>query len=125
MSGRGLLSRIGTGERRPDVVSSVVAHLRDMLNTRQGESVTVPGYGLVDFQDIVHAMPEAIGTLQKAIRATVLEYEPRLRNVSVRHVPGEDPLTLRFEIVARLTDAARTVVRVQTELNAAGRFDVD
>ncbi|MBZ0116351.1 MAG: type VI secretion system baseplate subunit TssE [Sandaracinaceae bacterium] len=125
MSARGFLSRLASGDRRQDVVSSVVAHLNAMLNTRAGESVTVPDYGLMDFQDVVHTMPEAIGTIQQCIRATILKYEPRLKNVSVRFVPGEDPLILRFEVVARLSDARRSVVRLQTAMVPGGRINVD
>ena len=63
MAGRGLLSRI---ERRRDVlaqldaVESITEHLRVLLNTRKGESVTAPGFGVVDFTDLVHTFPAAI-----------------------------------------------------------------
>lgn len=122
---RGLLSRLATGSRKADVVSSVVAHLADMLNTRVGESVTVPDYGLVDFADVCHNMPEAIGAIQQSIRATILKYEPRLRNVSVRFVPGDDPLKVSFEVVARLADTRRSVVRLRTAMNAGGHMSVE
>ena len=125
MSSRGLLSRLESGVRQNDTVSSVVDHLRDMLNTPQGESVTVPDYGLVDFADVCHNMPEAIGAIQQSIRATILKYEPRLRNVSVRFVPSEDPLSVRFEVVARLADSRRSVVRLRTALNSGGQMTVD
>jgi type VI secretion system protein len=96
-----------------------------MLNTRTGESVTVPDYGLVDFQDVVHNMPEAIGTIQQSIRATILKYEPRLKNVSVRFVPGEDPLILRFEITAQPADRnARGVLRFRTQMKPGGKVEV-
>ena len=52
-------------------------------------------------------MPEAIGAIQQSIRATILKYEPRLKNVSVRFVPSEDPLSVRFEVVARLKERLR------------------
>ncbi len=107
------------------MVSSVVDHLRVMLNTRQGESATVPDFGLVDFSDVCHNMPEAIGAIQQSIRATILKYEPRLKNVSVRFVPSEDPLVVRFEVVARLADARRSVVRLRTALTAGGHVQVD
>lgn len=123
--GRGLLSRLRNGERSPDTVGSVVAHLRDLLNTRVGDAATVPDYGLIDFSDLCHNFPEAISYLQQSIRATILKYEPRLRNVSVRFVPDEDPLVVRFEIVARLADDRRSVVRLKTACDAAGRFSVD
>ncbi len=125
MSSRGLLSRLATGSRSNDTVSSVVDHLRDMLNTPKGESVTVPDYGLVDFADVCHTMPEAIGAIQQSIRATILKYEPRLRNVSVRFVPSEDPLQVRFEVVARLADSRRSVVRLRTAMCSGGHMTVD
>jgi len=125
MSSRGLLSRLASGARQNDTVSSVVDHLRDMLNTPQGESVTVPDYGLVDFADVCHNMPEAIGAIQQSIRATILKYEPRLRNVSVRFVPSEDPLQVRFEVVARLADSRRSVVRLRTAMSSGGHITVD
>ena len=62
---RGFLSRLGTGERRPDEVRSIVNHLRVLLNTRVGDAVTVPDYGLADFSEIVHNFPEAIGQIQQ------------------------------------------------------------
>ena len=122
---RGLLSRLSTGSRQSDTISSVVDHLRDMLNTPQGEALTVPDYGLIDFADVCHNMPEAIGAIQQSIRATILKYEPRLRNVSVRFVPSEDPLQVRFEVVARLADSRRSVVRLRTAMNAGGHMTVD
>lgn len=122
---RGLLSRLSTGARSNDTISSVVDHLRDMLNTPQGESLTVPDYGLIDFADVCHNMPEAIGAIQQSIRATILKYEPRLRNVSVRFVPSEDPLQVRFEVVARLADSRRSVVRLRTAMNTGGHMTVD
>lgn len=122
---RGLLSRLATGSRKADTVSSVVDHLANMLNTRVGESVTVPDYGLVDFSDVCHNMPEAIGAIQQSIRATILKYEPRLRNVSVRFVPSEDPLKVQFEVVARLADTRRSVVRLRTALNAGGHMSIE
>jgi type VI secretion system protein len=125
MGSRGLLSRLASGARRTDVVSSVVDHLKDMLNTRTGESVTVPDFGVVDFADVCHNMPEAIGAIQQSIRATILKYEPRLKNVSVRFVPSEDPLVLRFEVVARLADARRSVVRLRTNLEPGGFIRVE
>lgn len=125
MSSRGLLSRLSTGRRQNDTVSSVVDHLRDMLNTPQGEAVTVPDYGLVNFADVCHNMPEAIGAIQQSIRATILKYEPRLKNVSVRFVPSEDPLQVRFEVVARLNDTRRSVVRLRTAMSSGGHMTVE
>jgi len=129
VAGRGLLSRIeseeGTSTRDVDVSTSIVEHLRVLLNTRKGDSVTVPNFGVVDFTDLVHSFPSAVQTLQATIRATVLEYEPRLRNISVRHVPDEDPLVLRFEITAQPADRnARGVLRFRTQMTPGGKVEV-
>jgi type VI secretion system protein len=126
---RGLLSRIearlGGTERGSDISQSIVEHLRVLLNTRKGGSATVPGFGIVDFTDLVHAFPASIQTLQSAIRATVLEFEPRLRNVSVRHLPDEDPLVLRFEITAQLVgQGARGGLRFRTQVSPGGKVEV-
>lgn len=125
MGQRGLLSRLGTGQRKVDTVESVLEHLRVLLNTCAGESVTVPDFGLMDFSDIVHELPHGIHKIQQSIRSVILKYEPRLRNVSVRFVPDEEPLVLRFEVVARLNDKSRSVVRLQTKMSSGGHFKVD
>lgn len=129
MPGRGLLSRIsakGPSAARPiDEVESIVEHLRVLLNTRQGEGPTVPDFGVIDFTDLVHAFPDAIQTLQRAIRATILQYEPRLKNVTVRHIKDDEVLVLKFEITAQMARAgARGVLRFQTQITAGGKIDV-
>lgn len=101
-------------------------HLRVLLNTRRGESASAPGFGVVDFNDFVHSLPASVQTLQAAIRATILEYEPRLKNVSVRHVTDDDPLALRFEITAHPAHKGlRGVLRFQTKVRPGGQFDID
>ena len=91
--GRGLLSRMTSNRTGPgpvDEIDSIVEHLRALLNTRQGEAASVPDFGIMDFTDLVHAFPEGIAVLQRSIRATILQFEPRLKNVTVRHVREED-----------------------------------
>jgi len=126
MSGRALLSRIGARDTRAlDPVASIAAHLRALLNTRRGDSVTAPDFGILDFADVVHEFPGGIQHLAKSIRSTVLQYEPRLKNVAVRHVPDESPLALRFEITAQVAEGktARTL-RFATTVKPGGRVDV-
>lgn len=125
MSGRGLLSRIASSGEPTDEVSSIVEHLRVLLNTREGEAPCALSFGVVDFSDVVHAMPGTIPTLVRSIKATIGEYEPRLKNVSVRHVSEDGALVLRFEISAQLADSktARTL-RFATTVRPGGRFDV-
>jgi len=124
MGQRGLLTRLGTGQRALDKVESITEHLKVILNTRAGESATVPDFGLMDLTDSMHQMPQGVHAIQQAIRDVILKYEPRLRSVSVRYAPGDELLVLRFEIVARLKDETRGVVRFQTQMSRGGKFDV-
>ena len=95
------------------------------MNTRAGESVTVPDYGLQDLTDVVNELPEGIHTIQQGIRAVILKYEPRLSNVSVRHLPDDSAFALRFEVVARVKDSKRSLIRLQTAMQSDGRFAMD
>ncbi len=127
---RGLLSRMSAEAGRPssappDVGESVAAHLRALLNTRQGDAVVAPDLGLVDFTELVHGFPFSISVLQQSIRATLLKYEPRLKNVTVRNLPNEDPLELKFEIAAQLVGRPPSEsLRFQTQVTAGGKVEV-
>jgi len=122
---RGLLARLSSGGQRIGEMESIIAHLHELLNTRSGESLSASDFGIVDFADVVHNFPEATQVLQQSIRATILKYEPRLRNVSVHPVASGDTLMVAFEISARLASGAqRGVFRVRTELTASGKMQV-
>jgi type VI secretion system protein len=125
---RGLLDRLQAGgSEPPDEVESIIEHLRVLLNTRKGEAVTVPGFGLVDFSDLVHTFPASISTLQASIRATILEFEPRLKNVTVRSIPDPDPLVLRFEIAAQPVQRngkQSPMLRFHTQVTSGGQLRV-
>lgn len=115
---------MGSGLREVDLTRSIVEHLAVMLNTRAGDSVTVPDFGLPDFTDVVHEFPDGIQAIQQGIRAVILKYEPRLGNVSVRHLPTETSTTLQFEVVARVKNRQRSLIRLQTSMMSDGRFQV-
>jgi type VI secretion system protein len=131
MSHRGLLSRLENGSlhlssRREDPVESITRHLRVLLNTRQGESVASPGYGILDFNDVVHTYPAALQKIQASIRAAIQEYEPRLRNVVVLHLPDAlEPTALKFEITAQLSlKGSREVLRFRTRVGSGGQVQL-
>jgi len=109
---------------RVDEIESIVEHVRALLNTRRGDAVCAPALGVADFADIVHAFPGGVDQLARSMRATLLEHEPRLKAVSVRHVPGEGELLLRFEIAAQLASRAGKTLRMATTVRPGGRIDV-
>ena len=123
MSGRALLSRIA-GAGPADEVESILAHVRVLLNTRAGESPSAPRFGILDFSDMAHQFPGGLQALSASIRATILEFEPRLKAVAVRHAPLEEGLAIRFEITAQRAGPGARVLRMATTIRPGGRIDV-
>ncbi len=125
---RGLLGRLAssTPSRSTDEVQSIIGNLRAILNTRLGDSPAASDFGVIDLADLYHDFPNATQYLQRSIRETIQKYEPRLTSVRVRPAPSENPLTLVFDISARLAhDRRRGLVRVRTQVNHGGRVEID
>lgn len=94
---RRLRERIMSGEaaRREAVETSavlddVLRHLAELFNVRQGSVPTRPDYGMVDINDMIHRFPDAIDVMRSEIRQQIENFEPRLRDVAVRHIANED-----------------------------------
>lgn len=116
--------------RGDDLESVVVTHLRRMLNTRQGSSLTVPDYGILELSELQHDFPDALGIMQRAIKNSIVTYEPRLKNVQVRAVPAPDEvaqMNLYFEITGQLVypDGQRQAVRFSTSIDQSSNVAVD
>jgi type VI secretion system protein len=132
---RGLLERLRNPEpesarttrENPRLLSeAVLAHLRQMLNTRQGIAPACLDYGMPDLCDLVYTFPQAASDLRKAIKSAIEKYEPRLRRVVVSQVESaEEPLTLRFEIRGELaTEEGRNSIWIQTMIDEFGGIEV-
>lgn len=117
------LSSGRVSRRDDDLESAVVEHVRQMLNTRAGSSPSCPDYGMMEVSEVLYDFPEAIGILQRAIKNTIQTYEPRLKNVQVRHVKNEyvHEMFLEFEIVGQLAypDGRRAQVRFNTSVDGS------
>jgi type VI secretion system protein len=109
-----------------DIFESILANLRHLLNTNQGNCLTDERYGLPHMSTIRGIMPWSIAGFAAAIRTTIERHEPRLSNVRVRHAPGSDRgMALRFEISALVQDEdTRTPVRFETYVDDEGRMRV-
>ncbi len=107
-----------------DLEQAVVLHLIRMLNTRQGSSLTCPDYGLIEVSEMLHDFPDAIGIVQRAIKNSIQNYEPRLKNVQVRHIKNETmgAMILEFEITGQLhyPDGRRSPLRFSTAVDQSG-----
>ena len=105
---------------------SILRNLQNMFNTRQGSVLTVAEYGSPDFNDLVDQFPDAIMEIRKSILYNVKQYEPRLKNIRVRHIPDEEnPLDLKFEISGQLNlGKSRTSVAFTTIMGDSGRIKI-
>jgi type VI secretion system protein len=115
---------VGAGRavyRGEDLETVVLAHLHRMLNTRSNSSLSAPDYGMLELSDLVLDFPNAKGLVQRVLKNTIGKYEPRLKNVQVRTVEGEelDPMFVHFEVTAQLVhpDGQRQAVRFTTTVD--------
>lgn len=102
--------------------ASILAHLAQLLNARQGGSALDSRYGLPDLTDLAHRIPEGLPMLQRLLSETIQRHEPRLRKVSVSHVPSRVALLLQFEVRAELI--AGGSLRFRTDVSPGGRVSI-
>ena len=108
------------------LAESVMQNLRRLLNSHHGIAPIREDYGIPPICDVLHSFPDAIAGMRKAIKATIENYEPRLRRVNVKHVDvAEDPLALNFEITAELvTEEEKASVWISTRIDGSGQVRV-
>lgn len=109
------------------LLASVGAYLSRLLNTRQGSAPAAPELGLPDITNFVQAAGgEGVRDLEEMMAAAISRYEPRLRDVEVRHRPdGEDPFILAFTLSGKVRrDGALLPVVFETLLRPDGRIEV-
>jgi type VI secretion system protein len=113
-------------ENTQELADSILRHLRKMLNTKQGHSLTQPEYGMPDVTEFIQNLPEMVEVVQRGIRNSIEKFEPRLRNVAVTYVPSEDIVAnLRFEITAELvTEREEASVWFETAVTPTGQIEV-
>jgi type VI secretion system protein len=129
-----LLERIQTWEKEPTrrgkedprrIVDSVLRHLQRILNTKQGNVPIAEDYGVPDFTDFLNSFPDSLREIEKTIRLAIQKYEPRLTAVKVSFIPQEeDLLSLRFQIIARLSTESKTQVFIETIVDSDGKIGI-
>ncbi|WHZ21864.1 MAG: hypothetical protein OJF47_000976 [Nitrospira sp.] len=104
------------------LAESVLRHLRRVLNSKPDQVLIQPEYGMPDLMEFDQDQPAAVEEVQASILRSIERFEPRLRNVSVTHVPSEAGQSiLRFEIAGTLVTERQQQVEFHTEINPAGR----
>ena len=113
-------------ENTQQLADSDLRHLQKMLNTRQGQALTQPEYGIPDVTEFIQTLPDMVNEVRRAIRNSIEKFEPRLRNVDVTFVPSEEEwLSLHFEITAELvTEKEEASVWFETSVSPSGHIEV-
>ena len=111
-------------------VDSILEHLRNVLNTRQGSVQIADNYGMPDLTNFPgENLSVAVFELEKIIKTTVERYEPRLVNIKVSYNPViSDNLTLRFGLTAEVIAGfgeKRQAIFFETVITSDGVVMVD
>lgn len=109
-----------------EIRESILQNLINMCCTRMGTMLTCPDYGIADVSEMIHSFPDAITLMAQTLRHTIQNYEPRLQNVQVVHIPSElNDLTLRFEVRARVVlEGSKTAVKFETALDTSRKLTI-
>jgi len=104
-----------------DTATAVADHLRQMLMTKTGSSLTCPDYGVPDISHLLHDMTEAVKETIRAVKHSIQLYEPRLKNVQVRQlsmeVPGQVGMLLEISGHILLADGKRQAIRFASNMD--------
>jgi type VI secretion system protein len=130
-----LLERIRLREKYPHrresedpgrVIDSVVDHLSRIFNTRRGNVPIAEDYGIPDYTEFLDNYPESLRDFEKAIKQTIIQYEPRLKTVRVSFIPQDnDVFIVKFQISARLVSTAGNAsVLFESHLDTSGKISI-
>jgi type VI secretion system protein len=117
-------TRRGRADARKQI-DSVVRHLKQILNTRQGNVPIAEDYGIPDLTTFMQNYPDSVNEIEKSIRQAIATYEPRLNSVNVIFIYQEDDiLCLRFQITAQLSDEKGKNIRIETIVDSDGKISL-
>jgi type VI secretion system protein len=72
------------------LTNSILWHLSQLLNTRQGTLQHLPDYGLPDICEIYRRLPQSVNDLLQEIVTTIEKYEPRIKYTRVTEYKTND-----------------------------------
>jgi len=98
---------------------SVQDNIHRILNSRRNGLAHLPDYGLDDLSEIYRHLPASAHKLRRAIEATLLKYEPRLREVDIIIEETAKDMLLSFTMTCYLRKEG--MVRFGTHFTPDGR----
>ena len=107
---------------RSAAIACIVRNLHAILNSNAGSVPTRPDWGLPDFQNLAQRMERTAPLLAQQIERQIEAFEPRLRQVRVRHRPGRGLFMIAtFDVSGELVfDDESLPVTLQTRIHANG-----
>ncbi len=130
-----LLDRVRNWEKKTErhfgmdegrLVDSIVSHLQNLLNAKQGTTLMDDAFGMPDFTDLAVTFPDSVKDIEILITETIERYEPRLKEVDVDFAFQDDQtLVIFFQITATL-DSGEDNRRVYLEsaINPKGKMTI-
>lgn len=106
---------------------SILSHLNQILNTRQGSAIIGQEYGMPDFSASIRSFDSKdIEYMEENIREVITKYEKRLKNIQIIFTPDKSqPLNITFHISGDLVGGReRNNISFQTILSSQGRVTV-
>lgn len=113
--------------RAEDLESAIVDHLANLLSTRQGGSLTAPDYGVPELSELSSNFTDALAMAQRALKATLTTYEPRLKNVQVRGTKFDlTEMKFEFEVTGTIqhVDGRRTAIRITLGVDPSSKLRI-
>lgn len=113
--------------RADDLETAIVDHIERLLSTRQGGSLTAPDYGVPELTELSSNFVDALAIAQRALKASLTTYEPRIKNVQVRGTKFDlTEMQFEFEVTGTIQygDGRRTALRVTLGIDPNAKIRV-
>ena len=108
-------------------IDSIINHIRRIFNTYRGNVPISEEYGVPDYTDFISKYPDSLREFERALKHTIVQFEPRLKMVRVDFIPQEDDsMIVKFQISAKLAgpDFTTTPVLFESHLDVGGKISI-
>lgn len=118
------------GEDSLEIVrESILTHLTQILNTRQGSTLIAQDFGIPDFSNLITTSfdSKAIERMERGLAKVITRYEKRLKNIKISYKPSpEYTFALPFELQADLVGStAKDPIHFHTIFSSQGRVNIE
>lgn len=108
---------------------SIMTHLTQILNTRQGSSLIAQDFGIPDFSDLITTSFDAkeIERMERGLSTVISRYEKRLKNIRIVYKPSPaHAFALPFELQADLVGSTeKNPIHFHTVFSSQGRVNIE